>query len=481
MTSAIHAGSAFAPRDERHDALVGVGEVAPGQERRERGRPAGLGHQPELLPEAALRLADRVVGHQHDVLDEPRRRRERDRSRLPGSERVRGVPADVDPDGPSGAQGLGHRRTPVGLDADHADPPLVPGRDPADQPAAADRDQDGLGVRDLLRELGGERALAGDDLGLVERVQDEGAGLGRAGGAGLESLVVVAGDQVDLGALLRDPARLDRRRGLGDEDLGAVAQAPGRVRDGEPEVAPRGRDHAGLRHVRREHLAEGAPRLERSRVLQELELQRQPPGDPERPGLQVHHGRSPDPVADAPPGGLDLAGPDDQRRPAGSSPRASSWHRPACRTPAAALTGLRGPPYRSAPNDRRDRGRRGPDRSLDRRRAPGVVGGVRGRLADRRGRDRGGRARDGRGRRPSGGRRPGRRRGPGAGRRRRSAPRSCTGSPTWSRSASRSSPRSRPATTARCCARCAARSCRGSPGTSASSPTSSPSSASPSR
>ena len=54
-TPAIHAGSAFAPETSATTRSLGVGGGA-GQERRERGRPAGLGHQPELLPETALRI-----------------------------------------------------------------------------------------------------------------------------------------------------------------------------------------------------------------------------------------------------------------------------------------------------------------------------------------------------------------------------------------------------------------------------------------
>src|SRR5439155_26531527 len=69
------------------------------------------------------------------------------------------------------------------LDADHAD--LRPrrldrDRDPGGQPAAADGDHDPAQIRDVLEQLEPERPLAGDDVGIVERVDEAHAGLGRA-------------------------------------------------------------------------------------------------------------------------------------------------------------------------------------------------------------------------------------------------------------------------------------------------------------
>src|SRR5262245_62203419 len=72
------------------------------------------------------------------------------------------------------------------------------------------------------------------------------------------------------------------------------------------EVPAGGRDHAGLRHLGREDLVEGAPWLERARVLDELELQRDAAGEIERARPELEHRRTADEGADAFTGGLDV-------------------------------------------------------------------------------------------------------------------------------------------------------------------------------
>ncbi len=88
---------------------------------------------------------------------------------------------------------------------------MVPGRDPADESASADRDEHGVGVEHLLRQLDPDRSLAGDDLRLVERVHHERAGLGRPIAARANDIGVEPVDDRDVGALRADQVGLDLR------------------------------------------------------------------------------------------------------------------------------------------------------------------------------------------------------------------------------------------------------------------------------
>ena len=78
--------------------------------------------------------------------------------------------------------GQRHRVGALGLDADDAGarpPCLDRGRDAADEPAAADADHDDVDVRHVVDDLETDRAVAGDDRRVVERV-DEREALGVA-------------------------------------------------------------------------------------------------------------------------------------------------------------------------------------------------------------------------------------------------------------------------------------------------------------
>ena len=170
----------FAPHTTTTTRSPRGGTVRADDQRGERRGPARLGDQVDVAPQPALRVADRLVGHQHDPIDPGARRGERDVADAPRSERVGGDPAHLDVDRRPGLERRVQRRTGLGLDAHDADVPAEPRRDPGDQPAAADGDQDGVGVGDLLGELEPDRAPAGHDLRLIERVHRERAGLGLA-------------------------------------------------------------------------------------------------------------------------------------------------------------------------------------------------------------------------------------------------------------------------------------------------------------
>jgi hypothetical protein len=87
----------------------------------------------------------------------------------------------------------------------------APGRDPADEPASADRDEHGVGIGHLLRELDPDRSLPRDDLRLVERVHDERTGLGRTIAARADDIGVEPVDDRDVGAFRADQVGLDFR------------------------------------------------------------------------------------------------------------------------------------------------------------------------------------------------------------------------------------------------------------------------------
>ena len=65
----------------------------------------------------------------------------------------------------------------LGLDGDHADAVADRRVDAADQPAAADRDDHGVGVRRVLFDLEPDGALPGEHERVVERMHKSAAGL----------------------------------------------------------------------------------------------------------------------------------------------------------------------------------------------------------------------------------------------------------------------------------------------------------------
>ena len=169
--------------DEHHDALARVGaRTRPDRSAASAAAPPGSATTRSSLPEAALRVADRVVGHQDDAA-----RRTRDASRT--RSRPPAWPRASPPRARRRRRRRAARRARASEIVGHwsgstpttRTSALVPRRDRRrsgrrrrSRPARCRR-------RGPARESStADRALAGDDLGLVVRVQDEGAGLGRA-------------------------------------------------------------------------------------------------------------------------------------------------------------------------------------------------------------------------------------------------------------------------------------------------------------
>ena len=177
-------------------------------------------------------------------------------------------------DGPAGRERLRQRRRGLGLDAHHPDPAGVPGRDAADQAAAADGHQQGVEVGGLLGQLEPERALAEQRLRLIEGVHRPSRPTARSTPrwppARRRSDRRTTTSSAPYSRMRCD---LHGRRHRGHEDPRGHAQSPGRVGDGGAVVAARGGHHARRRDRPQQQIGEGAPRLERSRVLQLLELQ----------------------------------------------------------------------------------------------------------------------------------------------------------------------------------------------------------------
>ena len=120
------------------------------------------------------------------------------------------VAIDASGTGRPAASEAGNAAAPRGLRAD--DPHVGPqrldrGRDPGDQPAAAGAHDDRAHVGALLEELQADRALAGDDVRVVERVdQHAPVSSAKASAATSASSTVDAGEP-HLGAVRRGSPR----------------------------------------------------------------------------------------------------------------------------------------------------------------------------------------------------------------------------------------------------------------------------------
>ncbi len=182
-------------------------------------------------------------------------------------------------DEPSRAQRVVHARRLVRLDADDLDARvaiLQEGADAADQPAAADGDEYRIGhARPLALDLGADRALAGDDVGIVERMHEAKA-LGRFELTSVRVGVVVRhAVQHGLAAERDDGVDLDRGRRLRHHDDGPQSALAGRERDALRVIACRAANDAvrELRIRRLRDLVIRAAQLEREHGLQVLALQ----------------------------------------------------------------------------------------------------------------------------------------------------------------------------------------------------------------
>ena len=239
-----------------------------------------------------------------------------------------------------------------GLDADDLDAGLeVPGRDgtAGDQAAATDRHHQHVKLGRGLEQLEPDRALAGDDGGIVVGV-DEGEPLlllepaGVSGGV-LEPLAV----QDHPGTVLARALDLGQRREARHDDRGRNAQALGMVGDTLGVVAGRHGDDAAGALLRREagELDQGTAGLERAGVLEVLQLEPDPCPGQARQGRRGDAGGHGDRAGDAAAGLLDGGegdghGPSfgasmENGRPAGAPGPGGSCIKPSC-GPASART-----------------------------------------------------------------------------------------------------------------------------------------------
>ena len=275
MISASTSGSMLPPQRTRPTLLPGEARRLLHQ-RRQADRACALDHRLLDLEQHQDRLLDVVFGDQDDVVDEGADHRQRQRAgrldadavgdrrlaalavavvhRVPGRREALGLDAD---DVQVGADRLGRRR--------HA----------GDQAAAADRDDQGVDRRLLRQHLERDRALAGDDGEVVERMDDgEAALLGelQAGDARVVEGVAV---EHDLGAEAARVLDLHARGEARHDDRRRDAQPLGVVRDRLGVVAGRDGEHAlgALGGGELGHLVERAALLERGGELQVLELE----------------------------------------------------------------------------------------------------------------------------------------------------------------------------------------------------------------
>ena len=200
---------------------------------------------------------------------------------------------------PAGGERAGERGGPLGLHGDHPDvrtAGLDRGRDPRDQAPAPGADDDRGDVRALVEDLQADRALPGDDVGVLEGVDEHRSGpLGVLGG-GHERLGEGLPAEPDLGAVGAGGRDLGQRRGLGHEDGGRSAQQPRGQRHALRVVAGAGGDDpAGPLGVGQPRDARvGAADLERAGALQVLALEPHRAADPLGQRAGVLQRRAPD-------------------------------------------------------------------------------------------------------------------------------------------------------------------------------------------
>ena len=224
-----------------------------------------------------------------------------------GGEGVGRDAARLGVDGATRLARRGQRGRPPRLDADDLDLAPVPRRDAPDQPASPDGHQKRIEGRRLGGELETDRSLPEECLDLIEGVHGQRAGLPHPRLAGREGIGVALAPHHEIGAVLADPLDLRGRRHGRHEDLRGDAESHRGVGDGRPVIAARGGDDAGGKDASHEQVGEGPPRLERSGMLEQLQLEgegkgRQAEVRPAHPG----HGGEANMAPDDGMGRLDL-------------------------------------------------------------------------------------------------------------------------------------------------------------------------------
>ncbi len=173
--------------------------------------------------------------------------------------------------------------------------------DAADEAAAADGDDDGFEVVDLLEEFEADGSLPGHDEWVVEWM-DEGHAFGFATAGGfLAGLVVVGAVQDDLRAEAAGGLHFDERRGERHHDDGADAALGGVMRDALGVIAGAGGDDAasGLLGGERGDVVECAALLEAAGHLQVFELEEDALAGLAGEGLRARAGRVVDGAVEA--------------------------------------------------------------------------------------------------------------------------------------------------------------------------------------
>ncbi len=119
-------------------------------------------------------------------------------------------------------------------------------RDARDEAAAADRDDDRRDVRHLVEDLEPQRSLPGDHVGVIERRDEDGAGLCREVGRRAQRLVDDAAAEHDVGAVRPGGLELGDRDADRHEDRGVDAELARGEGDALRVIACRRRDDAAL-------------------------------------------------------------------------------------------------------------------------------------------------------------------------------------------------------------------------------------------
>ena len=137
--------------------------------------------------------------------------------------------------------------------------------------------------------------MAENRLDLIVGVDRQGTGLFGPSLARRERIGVTFAADHEVGTVIANALNLGGRGDARHEDLRRHAELARRIGDGSAVVPAGSGDHACARNLSREQIGEGAARLERSRMLQLLELQ----GDAERVepefgGIELDQGRAAD-------------------------------------------------------------------------------------------------------------------------------------------------------------------------------------------
>ncbi len=204
-----------------------------------------------------------------------------------------------------------HRRDLFGLDPDYPDLGVLRldrERNAGDQAPASHRDNDGVKVGALLEQFQPQRPLAGDDLGIVEGMDEGQPALGfDLPGVGV-SFVVIGAGQHHLSLVVARGGHLDERGPLRHHDDGANPEALAVKRHGQPVVAGAGRHDSPLPlHLReREELVRRPALFEGARHLEVLELDEAAGPSETRERFGVGAGRGVNRRAEALAGGLDV-------------------------------------------------------------------------------------------------------------------------------------------------------------------------------